>query len=360
MADRHITGRSATLPVLQPVRYFEAFKLYGPGILIVILVSVAAFYFAEMLNAPSMLFAMIAGMLCHFVITSDHYSYGIEFAAKQVLRIGVALLGAKIVLTDVAALGLPVIMMVVAGVAFTLIAGLFIGRLFGLRTDHSVLSAGSVAICGASAALAISSVLGQDKDSEKRTTVTIIGVTTLSTIVMILYPIVTEMMGFNDQNAGFFIGATIHDVAQVMGAGYMVSDAAGDTAAIVKLTRVACLVPAVFIIGFLYCRSQQQHPDCVGEIDTKIRRPLIPGFLIAFVGLMAINSSNVIPNDIAVGMGKLSGWCLLIAVTALGMKTSFREIASIGFKPVLVLTLQTILLGLFILGGILFTLPSTA
>jgi uncharacterized integral membrane protein (TIGR00698 family) len=317
-----------------------------------------AYFLAALTNGPAMLFALIAGMAGHYLFNGTIYTSGIQFSAQQLLRLGVALLGAKLVIFDVMALGLPVVGLVIAGVVFTLLSGWFVGRIFGLGNDHAILSAGSVAICGASAALAISSVLGQDKDSERRTTVTIIGVTTLSTIVMMLYPVVTRIMEFDDHSAGLFIGATIHDVAQVMGAGYMVSEGAGQTAAIVKLARVACLVPAVFVIGYIFCQQQKDHEACTEGLDTKIKQPLLPGFLIGFIILMILNSFDAIPTSAANFIGDLSGWCLLVAVTALGLKTSFKDIKSIGFTPVLVLSFQTALLALFILTGIVYLLPN--
>ena len=358
MSDHQISEQSVRVAVPRFRFYGLSARVCIPGVSVSVIIAIFAYYTAIYVNGPAMLFALIAGMAGHYLLNDAAYAPGIKFAAQQVLRLGVALLGAKLVIFDVMALGFPVIGLVVAGVVFALLSGWVVGRIFGLTTDHSVLSAGSVAICGASAALAISSVLGQDKDSERRTTVTIIGVTTLSTIVMMLYPVVTRMMGFDDQNAGIFIGATIHDVAQVMGAGYMVSGEAGQTAAIVKLARVACLVPAVLVIGYIFCQQQQDHEACTAGLETKIKQPLLPGFLVGFVALMILNSFDIIPQAAANLMGDLSGWCLLIAVTALGLKTSFKDIKSIGFKPVLVLTVQTILLALFILTGIVFLLPA--
>ncbi|UTW55850.1 YeiH family protein [Kordiimonas sp. SCSIO 12610] len=357
MTDHQLQRQVSSISLINFWERALGCRKYAAGIILTLLLALCVKLIADITNAPSMLLAMIVGLCGHFVFRSNAFVAGVEVSAKQLLRLGVALLGAKIVLVDVMALGWPVILLVIAGVIFTLVSGLFVGRLFGLKSDHAILSAGSVAICGASAALAVSSVLGQDRDSERRTTITIIGVTTLSTIVMILYPIVTRLMGYDDQNAGLFIGATIHDVAQVMGAGYMVSEEAGQTAAIVKLTRVVCLVPAVFIIGYFYCRSQQNHSECTDALETKVKQPFLPGFLIAFLCLMAFNSAGALPQSVTSGLGELSGFLLLVAVTALGLKTSFKDIMSIGIKPVLVLSVQTILLALFALAGISFLLP---
>src|SRR5208283_3707648 len=112
---------------------------------------------------------------------------------------------------------------VIVGVATTILFGLFLARRLGLSPMFGVLSGGSVAICGASAALAIASVLPQDKDRERDTILVVVTVTARSTLAMILYPILATSIGLDHRHAGVFIGGTIHDVAQVVGAGYMIS-----------------------------------------------------------------------------------------------------------------------------------------
>jgi uncharacterized membrane protein YadS len=151
---------------------------------------------------------------------------------------------------------------------------------------HGILSGGSVAICGASAALAISAVLPQTKENEKFTLLTVVGVTSLSTLAMIVYPLLVKLLGFDPTEAGVFIGGTIHDVAQV-GAGYLVSNHTGDVAIFVKLTRVACLVPVVLGLSIMFKRK-----DGKSEVDAP---PLVPFFLIGFVWLVITNSSGPDP-----------------------------------------------------------------
>lgn len=209
----------------------------------------AAQFVSAELGGPAMLLALLLGMSVSFLGDEERCAEGLMFSSKTVLKLGVALLGAQITVSEVAALGLPITTLVLSGVLFTLMAGAAIGRFVGLSSSHAILSAGSVAICGASAALAISSVLPRGEKLDQQTSLTVVGVTTLSTIAMVLYPLIARVFNFTDPQAGIFLGATIHDVAQVIGAGYTVSDEAGETAAIVKLMRVACLVPTVLAIG---------------------------------------------------------------------------------------------------------------
>ncbi|MEM7569053.1 MAG: putative sulfate exporter family transporter [Pseudomonadota bacterium] len=318
-----------------------------PGTMLAVMLACAASYVAGRLGGPVMLYALLFGMTFNFLLADRACAPGIVFSAKTVLRIGVALLGVRITIAEVAELGLPTVALVVAGVTFTILGGAAIGRLFHLKADHAVLSAGAVAICGASAALAISSVLPQHKESERNLCLTVVAVTTLSTIAMVLYPAIAQGLGLSDTAAGIFIGATIHDVAQVVGAGYMISDVAGETAAITKLMRVACLVPAVVLIGFAF------RKQCAATGTSGKRPPLLPLFLVGFIALMIINSLGILPAVVTQGVSDASRWCLLIAVSALGVKTSIKDFIAVGPNPIAVLVAQTLALAAFGLVGVM-------
>jgi uncharacterized integral membrane protein (TIGR00698 family) len=206
-----------------------------------------------------------------------------------------------------------------------------------------VLSAGAVAICGASAALAIASVLPSHKDHERNTILTVAGVTALSTVAMVVYPVFVSYLEYDNVTAGVFLGATIHDVAQVVGAGYMVSDQSGEISTLVKLIRVACLVPVVITISLITHRARSDSPD---------KRPLLPWFLVAFVVLVIVNSSGWVPTDVHSVLTPVSSWCLLTAVAALGVKTSLKTLADVGPAPIGVMVIQTLLLAVLVIGGL--------
>ncbi|MEM8921685.1 MAG: putative sulfate exporter family transporter, partial [Pseudomonadota bacterium] len=263
-------------------------------------------------------------------------------SSSHILRIGVALLGVRVTFGDIASLGAPTVLLVLSGVAAAILGGCAIGRAFGLKSDHAVLSAGAVAICGASAALAISAALPNHKSIERNTILTVVGVTALSTIAMVAYPMIARLLDLNDVEAGVFLGATIHDVAQVVGAGYMISDSAGETATIVKLMRVACLAPVILLVGFLF-----RTRSCSDDAPT-----LAPAFLIGFVTLVILNSFGVVPAGLNETLTVISRYALVCAVAALGVKTSLKDIVAVGPTPVLVLSLQTGLLAAFSLIGL--------
>ena len=319
-------------------------RLIFPGLMLSATIALAASYLSEHYGGPAMLFALLLGIAFNYLAESTTTGPGIRFSSRNILRIGVALLGARITWGEVENLGLETVGMVVGGVVITLVIGTIIARMLKLPRDFAILSAGAVAICGASAALAISSVLAHNDESERHTITTVIGVTTLSTLAMMVYPLLATMLEFDDKAAGIFIGATIHDVAQVVGAGYTISTEAGDTSTIVKLLRVSCLLPAVVVIGFATRRSRTASTQSV---------PLLPLFLAAFVVLVAVNSFGFIGPDLAATLGTISRWCLLCAVSALGIRTSIGSLAVVGPRPLIAMVLQTFLLAAFVIIALL-------
>ncbi len=309
-----------------------------PGVLVALTIGLAADWLAGHYKAPVMLFALLFGMTFHFLHEEGRCIPGIEFASKAVLRTGVALLGARITAQQIAALGPVPIAMVVVAVTSTLLMGLLLARLLGLSRAFGALSGGSVGICGASAALAIASVLPKTKESERDVILAVVVVTGLSTIAMILYPMLVTAIGLDHMRAGLFLGGTIHDVAQVVGAGYIISQQTGDVATYVKLLRVAMLLPVVFSIAFVITRAG------AGGGAGQARVP-IPTFLFGFAALVALNSLGFLPKPAVAAAGEVSRWCLVVAIAALGMKTSFKSLIAAGWRPVAAMVLETLWIG---------------
>jgi uncharacterized integral membrane protein (TIGR00698 family) len=305
----------------------------GPGLLASLIIAAAAAFLADHYSGPVMLFALLLGMAMNFLSDVDRCKPGISFASRTVLRLGVALLGFRITLGAVAELGWKPVVLVLAVVTLTILASTWAARAMGFKTEFGILSGGATAICGASAAMALSAALPADELKERATGFTIIGVSTLSTIAMMLYPAISNWSGFDDHHAGLFIGATIHDVAQVVGAGYAISPEAGDTATVVKLMRVAMLLPVIVAVG-LWARKRGGHGK--GQ-----RPPLLPWFVTAFAGLVVINSLVPIPDVVREAGNGASRWCLVAAIAALGIKTRFSDIVDIGWKPVALMVLET-------------------
>ena len=319
---------------------------WAPGLAAAAAAALAADAVARFTGAPAMLIALIIGMALNpFTAPRPAFTPGLMLSARTLLRWGIVLLGARVTVGELASLGLPTIALAIGGVAITIAGGWAIGRALGLRSDYAALSAGAVAICGASAALAFAAVLPRRDDSDRNTMLTIIGVATLSTVAMVAYPPIAIALGMDARTAGVFLGASIHDVAQVVGAGFMLSPDAAETATIVKLTRVVCLAPAVALVA-LFFRDGAREPSA------RLKSP-VPLFVLGFLAFVLIRSSGLIAEPVAAALTTASQWLLLISVVALGAKTSIKDILAPGPRPLIALTLQTLLIGAFALGGVM-------
>ncbi len=319
--------------------------------MVAVIVALASQFVSEHYGAPAMLLALLFGIALNFLAQDVNCGSGIAFGARAVLRLGVALLGLRVSFTMVEDLGWSIVTMIICAVIATIGFGLASARLFGFRHRFAFLSAGAVAICGASAALAIAAILPKDDKSEDRLVFTVVGVTILSTVAMILYPALIGLMQFDDKTAGIFIGATIHDVAQVVGAGFSISEEAGETATLVKLLRVSMLAPVV-IIAALVIRGRATRGR-IRATDDRERPPLVPGFVLAFVALATLNSLVTLPSIITEAAQSGSAWLLLIAIAAVGLKTRPQEILKVGKPAAALLLAETLFLAAFVMAALL-------
>lgn len=317
----------------------------APGILVSVIVAIAALSLAEHYGAPVMLFALLLGMALNFLSQDGPCAPGIDVMAKQVLRIGVALLGLRITVAQVVALGWEPVLMVVVSVALTIGFGIALARLLGFQMFFGLLTGGAVAICGASAALALSAAMHNHPRKEQATLFTVIGVSTLSTLAMVVYPMIARLLNLDTLQAGFFIGGTIHDVAQVVGAGYSLSHDAGDAATLVKLMRVSMLLPVIALVAWL----AQRHVAASNAAVTD-RPPLLPSFAVAFAVLVGLNSTGWVPTLVVDGGKTLSQWCLVAAMAAIGMKTHLKDILAVGWKPIALMCAETVFLAALFYG----------
>jgi len=312
----------------------------GPGLVVCGVVAAAAAFLGQHYGAPVMLFALLLGLALNFLGQHGPCVAGIDLAARTVLRAGVALLGLRISAEQLVALGWPPVLLVGAAVVLTIAVSMLAARLLGFHSQFGLLSGGATAICGASAAMALSAALPAHPLKERATLFTVVGVSALSTMAMVAYPVLAQALGLDERAAGIFYGATIHDVAQVVGAGYSHSAHSGDVATVVKLLRVAMLVPVMLFAVWL----NRQAPVAGTE-----RPPLLPGFVLAFVALATLNSLHGVPAALQQAGGEASRACLVVAIAAIGMKTQLKDLLTVGWKPVLLMLGETAFLAALVL-----------
>jgi uncharacterized integral membrane protein (TIGR00698 family) len=317
-----------------------------PGVLIATVGGICAEAISEHYGAPPMLIALLIGLAIHFVYDLDKVQPGISWTSRSVLRFGVALLGIKIAVSDIISIGLAPLLLVVLGMAATLLSAVVGARALGLSREFGALSGGSVAVCGASAAAAVSSVLPEDEESERSLAVVIAVVTLMATIAMIFYPLLVAELGLTPQDEGVILGGTIHDVAQVVAAGKAISPKVGELATFVKLMRVAMLLPIVMGVYFWLGRGAAKHKS-----SAKIQ--YLPGFLIAFFVLAAINSTGVVPPQVGAWGSNASHYFLVAALTAIGVKTDLKSVLGVGWRPFALIVIETLVMLAVVLGGVM-------
>ncbi|MES2058497.1 MAG: putative sulfate exporter family transporter [Pseudomonadota bacterium] len=315
---------------------------YLPGLAIVAAGTLAAAFLSDHYGAPLTLMALLIGLALNFLSADTRLTPGLAFASRSLLRWGIVLVGVRITFGQIIALGPVALLCVLAIVALTIGVGILAARRFGFDTAFGTLAGGAVAICGASAAMALATTLGEKRTSQAQLTMVLVGISALSALAMVLYPIAAHALAMSDLKAGFMLGAAIHDVAQALGAGYSYSKDAGDIAAIVKLTRVAMLAPVLAIVA-LFLRGD----------PSRAKGPGIPWFVVGFFVLAGINSFGVIPMVVAKGAEQIAGGLLAAAVTATAIRSPLSQLLEAGPKPLFVILAATVVAFLLSLGAAL-------
>ncbi|MFM9897444.1 YeiH family protein [Sphingorhabdus sp.] len=310
-----------------------------PGFAVVAIASVAATWFSEHYGMPVILAGLLLGLALNFVSAEQKVHPGLDFCGTVCLRWGIVLLGTQVTAMQIGGLGALAFLGLIGIMSLVMGAGLLGARLSGQSNYAGWLAGGATAICGASAALAIYAVIGRERLNQSQFTLTLVGVALASAVAMSFYPIIAAQLAFTDKQAGFLMGAAIHDVAQALGGGYSFSQSAGETATIVKLSRVALLAPAVALIG-LAIGSSDGRPRSLAS------RLKLPWFILAFFATVAINSAVAAPAWVAEYGLIASKAMLLFAVTATAMRSRLDLLLSQGTKalfPVILATLTAFL-----------------
>lgn len=328
-------------------------KLYG-GLFLVALITLASFYIADTqiardLSISPLIVAILLGFLYANTApkTPEDWLPGIAFAQKRILRIGIIFFGFRISFQDIANVGPTALVLDCAVVLLIFVAGYFIGtKLFGLdRRLSTIISSGS-AICGAAAVMATEPTI---KAKPHETSLAVATVVIYGTIAMFLFPQLLKFTGLDAHNAGIALGATVHEVAQVVAAGSAISMQATETAVIVKLTRVMLLVPAIVVLGGIFAEPTQKN-----ESRLKIYLSAFPYFAMGFVLVSAFNSLDLLPQNIKGIIINIDTFLLAMAMAALGVSTNFKSIKAVGIKPFLLAGALFVILALVLMSTPLF------
>ena len=322
----------------------------GPGLVAGLLLAILAKLLSQSLHAPAPLVAVVLGMMLGALGLQAQLGAGLDLFAKPGLRLGVAMMGAQISWSEFAALGGPAVVASGAVVLGGLGIGALAGTALGLPFAEALIAACACSICGASAALAASQAAPASPANQRTTALVIVGVNLLSTVAMLAYPPLAHALGLTAHQSGVFFGLSIHDVAQVAGAGASVSPETASTAALAKLARILWLGPAVVLIGVALTRQEEGRTN--GSWLSGLKAP--PLFVMGFAALAAARGLNLIPPALVSLMMTCSGFLLLAGVGAISAKLGPKALLEV--KPKLAIMLGTVTAAVAVLAYALTTI----
>ncbi|CDX44049.1 conserved membrane hypothetical protein [Mesorhizobium sp. ORS 3359] len=298
-----------------------------PGLVLVAMIASVAYSargFSGLTLFSPMILAVVAGMIFSNMLgVPAHAKAGIAFSQKRLLRFAIVLLGFQLTLGQVAGIGLGGVGIVAATLGTTFLFTVTLGRLIGVDRKLAQLIAAGTSICGASAIVATNIVTdARDED----VTYAVAAITLFGTIAMLGFPLLAPVFGLDQHAFGLWAGASIHEVAQVIGAGFQNGTLAGETATVAKLTRVAMLAPMVIALGLMARR---------GSSDASGAKPPMPWFVAAFVAVVALNSLVAIPAQIHSAIALATQITLTMGLAAMGLQADISELRSRGLRPLM-------------------------
>jgi len=280
--------------------------------------------------SPVML-AILLGMAVRNTVGTPAAAHaGLAACLRRPLRAGIVLLGLRLTLTQIFQVGASGLVILVTAVVATYAFTVAAGRLLGVDRRLAQLIGAGTAICGASAIIAANAVV-RDRDGGVPYALAV--VTLYGTIAIFLYPLALHALDLAPRVYGLWVGASVHEVAQVVAAGFAGGQDAGEFSTIAKLTRVLLLAPMVLLIGRGVRRTDGQA--------TSSARPPAPWFVVGFLAMAALASSGVVPAGARGPITLASQGLLALALAAVGLETDFRRIAARGWRALLLGGLAT-------------------
>lgn len=309
-----------------------------PGFALALVIALAASFIEGLLPVHligASVIALFIGMIInYFRKPAEIFTTGLSFTSKKILKFAIILLGASLNISVVLEVGkLSLYVMV-----FTLLTcfgiGHFVGRWLKINWKLSSLISAGTGICGGSAIAAIAPVIdADDSDIAYAMSATFL----FDMAMIILFPVMGQALGLSDMAYGLWAGTAVNDTSSVVAAGYAYSEAAGDFATMVKLTRTLSIIPTVIAFALINAHIKRKETGESGETAAaKISfSKIFPFFILGFLALTLINSFGVIPAAVSAGMKEVSKFLMITALAAIGLNTSFRDMKKSGIAPMI-------------------------
>jgi uncharacterized integral membrane protein (TIGR00698 family) len=310
---------------------------YIPGIFLSLVIAVVAKTVVEIFNVKlisASVIAMFIGIALHFLLDkAPAIKTGVKFTSKKVLKFAIILLGSSLNFNDILKTGYNSLIIMFFTLATCFGIGYISGRLLKLNWKTSNLISAGTGICGGSAIAAISAVI----DADNIDVAFAMGATFIFDMFMVvLFPFVGNALGMSDVAYGLWTGTAVNDTSSVVAAGYAYSEAAGDYAVMVKLTRTLVIVPVVIIFAFInaYIKSKTNGQKEKISILKQIRKSF-PIFILGFLFMSGLRSFGVFSNNVSGVLKDISKFLMVVSLAAIGLNTSFSEIKKDGARAML-------------------------
>lgn len=314
---------------------FEKLNNIGPGMLLSACVALVAIFLSSLIPGDiigATVMALLVGMLLNPILNKyQQFNAGVSYAGKFILRAGIVLMGVNMNFTEVLSVGKYSLFVMIFTMATAFGAGNLIGKMFGMNWKLTNLLSVSTAICGGSAVAAVGPVINA-KDEDVAYAISSTFLFDILTVVVI--PWIGIAIGMSNAGYGLWVGTAVNDTSSVVAAGYAFSELAGNTAVIVKLTRTLFIIPYVLIFSIITERFEAKSEGIKGRSSINIKK-IFPYFIILFLVVVALRSTGIIPGTLIPTLSKASKFCMVMALSAIGLKTSLGEIKNIGFKPMI-------------------------
>ena len=282
----------------------------------------------ELLGAS--IIALFMGTIINSFFHPAWMKPALKFASKKILKAAIVLLGASLSIRTIMSVGQMTFFVMIFTFAMCFGGGYFIRKLFGLNWKLSNLISAGTGICGGSAVAAIAPVI----DADDKDIAFAMSSTFLFDMVMIaLYPLMGKALGMTDIAYGIWAGTSVNDTASVVASGYAFSEAAGDFATMVKLTRTIAIIPTVLVFAWIGIRMKKKEMQATGDGKKVNMMKIIPWFIGGFLLLAVLNSIGCIPVAVAGGMKSTSKFLMVTALAAIGLNTSLLDFKKAGLKP---------------------------
>lgn len=311
----------------------EEYKQYSVGFLFTLVLGAFSLWLGNLIPGDiigSSVLALVLGMLLHPVLEKiPQVSLGVKFVSSKILKLGIILMGISLSFSQVLMVGKYALLLMAITLTTAFGGGYILGRIFQVNWKLSSLLSASTAICGGTAV----ATLGPAIEADDRDIAYAISATFLfDLLTVIAFPWLGRMLGLSDTSYGLWVGTAVNDTSSVVAAGYGFSEIAGSFAVIVKLTRTLFIVPVVLAFSYIHAKTKGRS----AQTSQKVRiSSIFPWFILMFLGMVAVKSTGCVPANIVAGLSFLSKLFMVMALSAIGLKTSLQEVKGVGWKPML-------------------------